>query len=133
MTTCWRLRAVIVGYFLFSLAAIAQSPPNEKADASVSEAEYEVFSAFISQSFVGSAGEDRIGKSISQIVIENHTQSDKEDLDDFLDPDDPPPGGSVEKYLQKEAPSLRAVTVSNWVVHHPQGEMPPLFYRRSCS
>jgi len=129
MTTCWRLRAVIVGSFLFSLSAIAQSPPNEKSDASVTEAEYEVFSAFISQSFVGSAGEDRIGKSVSQIVIENHTQSDKQDLDDFLDPDDPPPGGSVEKYLRKEAPSLRAVTVSNYHrANEKQAELSPRFH-----
>ncbi|MGO9864845.1 MAG: hypothetical protein ACLPLR_14625 [Terriglobales bacterium] len=80
----------------------------------MTEAEYEIYSAYISQSFVGAIGENRIGKPISQIVIVNCTESDKDDLDDHLDPDDMPPGGSVEKYLRKEAPSLRAVTISKF-------------------
>ena len=80
----------------------------------MTETEYEVFSAYISQSFVGAIGEDRVGKPISRIVIVNRTESGKDDLDDHLDPDDMPPGGSVEKYLRKEAPSLLAVTIGNF-------------------
>ena len=89
----------------------------EVDNANISEAEYEVFSAYISQSFVGAVGKDRIDRQISQIVIVNRTESDKDDLDDFLDPNDPPPGGTVETYLQREAPSLRAITISNF--HEP--------------
>jgi hypothetical protein len=81
-------------------------------NANASEAEYEVFSAYISQSFVGTVGEERVGNPVSQIVIVNRTASDKDDLDD-LDPDDMPPGG-VEKYLRKEAPSLQVGTINNF-------------------
>ena len=112
MTTCSALRIGIAICFLLSLGVSAQNPSIGNAE--VTEAEYEVYSAYISQSFVGSVGEDRVGKRVSQIVIVNHTESDKEDLDRFLDPDDMPPGGSVEKYLGKEAPSLRVVTISNY-------------------
>jgi hypothetical protein len=87
-----------------------QKPSAENA--SVSEAEYEVFSAYIRQSFVGAIGEDRVGNPVSQIVIVNRTESDKDDLND-LGPGDMPPGG-VEKYLRKEAPSLRVGTINNF-------------------
>ena len=89
----------------------------------VTQAEYKVFSAFISQSFVGAAGEDRVGKPISQIVIVNRTESDKDDLDEQLDPGDMPPGG-VERFLRKQAPSLRAETISNF--HQANAQQPQL-------
>lgn len=110
MTVCSALRVGIAICFLLPLGVTAQSAGNVV----VTEAEYEIYSAYISQSFVGAIGENRIGKPISQIVIVNCTESDKDDLDDHLDPDDMPPGGSVEKYLRKEAPSLRAVTISKF-------------------
>ncbi len=110
MTICSALRVGIAICFLLPLGVAAQSAGNVV----VTEAEYEIYSAYISQSFVGAIGENRIGKPISQIVIVNCTESDKDDLDDHLDPDDMPPGGSVEKYLRKEAPSLRAVTISKF-------------------
>ena len=127
MTISSILRVAITFCLLAPLSAMAQEPETETAN--VSEAEYEVFSAYISQSFVGSVGEDRVGKPVSQIVIENHTESDKEDLDDFLDPNDPPPGGTVEKYLREEAPSLRAVTISNYHrANEKQAEVSPRFH-----
>jgi len=112
MTNCSALRIGIAICFLLPLGVTAQNP--SVGNGHVTEAEYEVFSAYIGQSFVGAIGEERVGKPISQIVIVNCTESDKGDLDDRLDPDDMPPGGSVEKYLRKEAPSLRAVTISNF-------------------
>lgn len=127
MKTCWAVRVGIVGCFLLSLASIAQNAPN--ANVNVSETEYEVFSAFISHAFVGSVGEDRVGMAVSQIVIESHTQSDKEDLNNFSDPDDPLPGGSIEKYLRKEAPSLRAATIRNYHrANETQGELSARFH-----
>src|SRR5258705_13538553 len=101
MTTCSALRIGIAICFLLPLGVAAQNP--SVGHAGVTEAEYEVFSAYISQSFVGTIGEDRVGKPISHIVIVNCTESDDDDLDDHLDPDDMPPGGSVEAYLRKEA------------------------------
>jgi hypothetical protein len=111
MTTCLTLRVAIAFCLLMPLRAMAQKPEAEAAN--VSEAEYEVFSAYINHSFVGAIGRDRVGKAISQIVIVNRTESDKNDLDDHLDPDDMPPGG-VENYLHNEAPSLLAVTISHF-------------------
>ncbi len=46
---------------------------------------------------------------MSQIVIVNSTEPDKDDLED----EDMPPGG-VEKYLRKEAPSLGLATISSF-------------------
>jgi hypothetical protein len=107
MKTRWTLLVGIVVCFLFTLTARAQKPAAQNAN--ISEAEYDVFSAYISQSFVGAVGKDRVGKPISQIVIVSRTESDKDDLDR----DDMPPGG-VEKHLRKEAPTLRAVTINNF-------------------
>ncbi len=93
---------------LLPLGATVQDPSVENADAS--EAEYEVFSPYMSRSFVGVIGEHRVGNRVSQIVIVNRTESDKEDL---VDEDMVPPGG-VEKYLRKEVPSLRIATIRNF-------------------
>jgi hypothetical protein len=95
---------------LLPLGSMGQKPSAQNAN--VSEAEYEVFSAYISESFVGAIGKDRVGNTVSQIVIVNRTESDKEDLED-LGANDMPPGGA-EKYLRKEAPSLRAGTINNF-------------------
>ena len=110
MTTRSALRIGIVICFLTPLGITAQSPTT--ANTGATEVEYEVFSAYISQSFVGAVGEDRVGKPISQIVIVNVTESDRDDLDGF-DSRDMPPGG-VEKYLQKQAPSLRFATITSF-------------------
>jgi hypothetical protein len=127
MAMCSTFRIGIAFCVLLSVAAVGQRP--EVDNANISEAEYEVFSAYISQSFVGAVGKDRIDREISQIVIVNRTESDKNDLDDFLDPNDPPPGGTVETYLQKEAPSLRAITVSNFQrANKKQGKLTPQFH-----
>jgi hypothetical protein len=126
MTTCSALRIGIAICFLLPFGVAAQNP--SVGPAGVTGAEYEVFSAYISQSFVGTIGEDRIGKTISQIVIVNGTESDN-DVDDHLDPDDMPPGGSVEAYLRKEAPSLRAVTISNFHrANTKQAHLAPRFH-----
>jgi hypothetical protein len=128
MTTCSIFRVAIAFCLLWPLGAMAQKPAAETAN--VSEVEYEVLSAFINRSFVGAIGRDRIGKPISQIVIVNGTESDKDDLLNRLDPDDMPPGG-VETYLHKEAPSLRAATITNFHrANEKQAELAPRFHLR---
>lgn len=107
MTICWPLKIGIAICSLLPLGVTAQSPSAENADAS--ETEYEVFSTYISQSFIGAVGEDRVGDPVSQIVIVGSTESDKDDLDD----EDMPPGG-VEKYLRKEVPTLRVATIKTF-------------------
>ena len=96
---------------LASVGAVGQTSSGEIAE--VSKAEYEVFSAFISQSFVGAVGKDRVGKPISQIVIGNTTESDKEDLQDLAE-DHSLPSGGVEKYLRRQVPSLRVATIRDF-------------------
>ena len=93
------------------LAAVGQTSSGQVAEAT--KAEYEVFSAFIIQSFVGAVGKDRVDRPIAQIVVGNRTESDKEDLQDLAEDHSLPPGG-VEKYLRKEVPSLRVATISNF-------------------
>jgi hypothetical protein len=122
---CSTFRIGIAFCVLLPVAAVGQRP--EADNANLSEAEYEVFSAYISQSFVGAVGKSRIDRPISQIVIVNRTESDQEDLGDS-DPGDLPPGG-VQKYLRKEAPSLRTVTISNFHrANEKQGELAPHFH-----
>lgn len=129
MTTCSTFRVAIAFSLLWPLGALAQKSSAETEN--VSDAECEVFSAYINHSFIGAIGKDRIGKPVSQIVIVNRTESDKDDVDDHLDPDDMPPGGSVEKYLHKEAPSLRAVTISNFHrANEKQAELALRFHLR---
>lgn len=94
------LRIGIAFCVLLPLVAVGQQPAVENAN--ISEAEYAVFSAYISQSFVGAVGKNRIDRPISQIVIVNLTESDKNDLDDFLDPNDPPPGGRWKSICKKK-------------------------------
>lgn len=96
---------------LASLGVMGQTSSAEGAEAT--KAEYEVFSAYISEVFVGAVGTDRVGRQIAQIVIGNKTESDKEDLRDLAEDHSLPPGG-VEKYLRKEVPSLRAATIRNF-------------------
>lgn len=96
---------------LASLGAVGQTSSRESTEAT--ETEYEVFSAYISQSFFGAVGKDRVGRPIAQIVVGNRTESDKKDLQDLAEDHSLPPGG-VEKYLRKEAPSLRIATISNF-------------------
>ena len=96
---------------LASPAAAEHTSSGESPEAT--KAEYEVFSAYISQSFVGAVGKERVGKPITQIVVANQTESDKEDLQNLAEEHSLPPGG-VEKYLRKEVPSLRVATISNF-------------------
>jgi hypothetical protein len=96
---------------LASLRAVGQTSSGESAEAT--EGEYEVFSAYVSQLFVGAVGKDRVGRPIAQIVVGNRTESDKEDLQGLAQEHSLPPGG-VEKYLRKEVPSLRVATISNF-------------------
>jgi hypothetical protein len=105
------LQVGIAIVLLGSPGAVGQTSSGESAEAT--EAEYEVFSAYISQSFVGAIGNDRVGRPVAQVVVVNRTESDKEDRQDLAEEDSLPPGG-IEKYLRKQVPSLRVATISNF-------------------
>lgn len=91
-----------------SLKVPAQVVSTQHSDG-LSEPEYEVFSAYLNQSFTGAVGVDRVGDPVGPIVIVNSTEADKDDLEN----DEIPPGG-VEKYLRTEAPSLHVATIRNF-------------------
>jgi hypothetical protein len=91
-----------------SLKVPAQVVPTQHSDG-LSEPEYEVFSAYLNQSFTGAVGVDRVGDPVGQIVIVNSTEADKDDLEN----DEVPPG-AVEKYLRTEARCLHVATIRNF-------------------
>jgi hypothetical protein len=119
-------RIRITASLLVSLAAAAQASPGRSTEAT--DSEYEVFSAYISQSFIGAVGKDRIGKPIAQIVIVNRTGSDKQDLQDLAEDHDLPPGG-IEEYLRKKVPSLRLSTIGDFHrANEKQAQLARRFY-----
>lgn len=82
-----------------------------KPAAEVSPGEYEVFSAYITETFTGPPATERVGSGVSRIVIVNMTQSDENDS--LLDENDKPiPWTTLLKYLKKKAPSLKPTTVT---------------------
>jgi hypothetical protein len=86
-----------------------QAPAN--SDAEVSELEYTVFSAYITEAFTGAKGENRTGSRVSSIVIVNKTRSDMDESHMEDDQDKPISWKKASKYLRKEVPTLRQETI----------------------
>jgi hypothetical protein len=82
-----------------------QAPAN--SDAEVSELEYTVFSAYITEAFTGAKGENRTGSRVSSIVIVNKTRSDMDYSHIEDERDKPLSWKKAAKYLRKEVPTLR--------------------------
>ncbi|SRR6266496_2562550 len=105
--------AVLVGLlvaFLTPRTTLEQVPAKPAVE--VTQLEYAVFSAYITDAFTGSRGEDRVGSHVSNIVIINMTR--KSDMDDSHmedDNDKPLSWKKVSKYLRKEAPTLQQATI----------------------
>jgi hypothetical protein len=101
-----------IGLFVAVLAPRAsygQAPA--KSVAEVTEAEYQVLSAYIAGAFTGDKGEHRVGSRVSKIVIANKTQSDRDDRDDD---DKPMSWKKMSRYLHKEAPTLQTATLNSF-------------------
>jgi len=95
--------------FLTPCTTLEQVPT--KPSAAVSEIEYAVFSAYITHTFTGSRGEDRVGSHVSNIVIINMTRFDL-DYSQIEDENDKPVSWKkTSKFLQKEAPTLQPATI----------------------
>ena len=93
----------------FTLMTICVSAQTARSNAAgITNAEYEVFSAYIVGSFVGQVAKERIDRPVFQVVIVDRTKSDKEDIDADM------PWTKIEAHLQKEAPSLRRETISEF-------------------
>jgi hypothetical protein len=90
----------------------AQSPPGPDAD--VTDSEYQVLSAYINDTFIGSKGDGRIGAHVARIVVANKTQSD---LDDHQIEDENGkriPWSKTSRYLRKQSPLLQASTLNSF-------------------
>lgn len=84
----------------------AQAPKNNSAE--VTQSEYDVYSAYIAHYFAGKAAKERIGLPVSQIIIVDTTEYDESKMRDWM------PWESMQKYLRKAVPSLRAATIENF-------------------
>jgi hypothetical protein len=78
--------AILIAVWSATFALAPVYAQTEAASGSgVEPAEYEVLSAYISAEFIGKRGAERVAHEVSQIVIEDETQSD--DDDSFLTDD----------------------------------------------
>lgn len=119
------MKAHILGAIVLFVAALAPSASPRQAPAKtfaeVSDAEYEVLSAFIAAEFTGDQGEDRVGSRVSKIVIVNATQSDRDDT--LLEDDDGKPLSwkKMSGYLHKEVRTLQGSTLDSFrdATNHP--------------
>jgi hypothetical protein len=127
-----RGNTVLMGLLVSLLApstVLEQVPSKPAAD--VTPLEYEVFSAYITDAFTGSKGEDRVASHVSNIVIINTTRSDVDDSHMQDENEKPVSWEEVSKYLQKKAPTLQRETIESFravrvqsVPLHPSFQLP---------
>jgi len=101
---------IYVVVVLLTVSTVRSQVP-AAATAEVSDAEYEVLSAYIAGTFTGSKGKARVDRDITRIVIVNVTQSDEQDrlLDD--EHGHPMRWKTTTKLLRKQAPALDRTTL----------------------
>ena len=68
--------AVILALFVTVVVPTVGGQNATKAASAVTEAEYEVLSAYITSEFTGDSGKDRVGHRVFRIVIADKSQSD---------------------------------------------------------
>lgn len=89
--------------------ATAQAAPAE-----VTQLEYDVLSTYIARTFTGKNTEERLDKSVSNVVIVDRVQSDRDDTS--LEDDDGKPIAwkEIAKYLHKKVPQLEDATLKSF-------------------
>jgi len=110
------LFAIVILAFLVMVAVPTvgggQSPA--KPASTVTDAEYEVFSAYINSEFTGDRGKDRVGHRVLRIVIADKTQSDMDD-DELRDDDGKQIAWKkISGLLHKQATRLQASTLDSF-------------------
>lgn len=90
----------------------AQSPP--RPDADVTDGEYQVLSAYINGTFIGSKGEARVGAHVARIVVANKTRSDVDDLHIEDENGKQIPWSKTSRYLRKQSPMLQVSTLNSF-------------------
>ena len=88
--------------------------PADAVPAEVTRPEYEVLSAYISSTFTGKNAEERLDKSVSNIVIVDRVQSDRDDAG-LEDADGKALSWEeIVKYLHKNLPQLEDATLKSF-------------------
>lgn len=95
-----------------SLSGRAQSPTERTTN--VTETEYQMLAIYITDTFTGNKGDDRVGRQVSRIVIANKTQSDQDD--DLIEDENGKaiPWGKISRYLRKQSPRLQTSTLNSF-------------------
>ncbi|SRR5260370_416393 len=104
--------AVLVGLlvaFLTPHTTFEQVPTRPAVE--VTQSEYVVFSAYITDTYMGAKGEDRVGWYVSNIVIVNMTRSDLNDSQIEDENDKPFSWKRASQFLRKQAPILQQATI----------------------
>lgn len=93
-------------------AHTSRGPASANSDTEVTDAEYQVLSAYITNAFAAKAGKERAGAELSNIVIVNATKSDQDDTgnEDLKSAS----LSKLAKYLRKNAPALNRATVEDF-------------------
>ena len=86
----------------------ARAQVSIKHSAEVTEAEYEVLSAYITQAFTGAEAKRRVDHEVLSIVIINTTQSDQADSQNEFKAS---PLAKLRSFLRRKVPGLEAATV----------------------
>jgi hypothetical protein len=97
----------ILTLFLSIRCGYAQTSTNG-ALAEVTAAEYEVFSAYIAQYFVGEAAKERIGFPVAQIVIVDTTEYEESGIVEDMS------WKQIQHYLRRQVPSLQPTTIKTF-------------------
>lgn len=95
-----------------SLSSRAQSPAERAAN--VTDTEYQVLAAYITDTFMGNKGQDRVGRQVSRIVIANKTQSDQEDQLIEDENGKAIPWGKTSRFLHKQSSRLQTSTLNSF-------------------
>jgi len=78
---------------------------HESTGLQVTPAEYEVFSAYISEQFTGKAGINWVGRDVSEVIIDGETKSFEGAFRRF----------KTSEWLRREAPALKKETIKAFV------------------
>lgn len=90
------------------ITCYAWGQTSKETHSDVTQSEYEIFSAFITRSFVGKAGEERVALPVSQIIIIDRTAYDESEITEEW------PWQKVRRFLRKQVPLLSLATIENF-------------------
>jgi len=106
---------ILIGLSLVALPPrVSWGQATARPVAEVSEPEYRVLSDYVAGTFTGDNGEARVGRRVSQIVIVNQAQSDRNDNKIEDDNGKPLSWIEISAYLHKEMPTLQRASLNSF-------------------